>query len=293
MTRDYMKLRAFLMGFLLLSATVYADVLHIHGIGWNGEQWLIGGRILPDGPTFLVMWDGVEFSPVTVTLPELEDAWIEDISWNGGQWLISASLNGEAHGFAYDGKTVNRIESHTEEYAEEYEESSNSKACNGEFCLIWNSKDKKLLFYNGETYKDVTEESGIQIPFERVILIVSNGQYWLTSFGSTQGGSITKYEQETGFTPLDVPGQTASSAMVWNGSSWLIGTLASPQSSGRLLAYDGTTITDVTPELREALKEYATRENGIFEGEKLLFGVLVFMVVILSFLYIFWRKRHT
>jgi|Deesub1362A_J573_1020465.scaffolds.fasta_scaffold01786_9 hypothetical protein len=237
---------------------------HLHAIGWNGEYWLIGGIALPHRLAFMAMYDGKDFTPVAPPVPAL---WIENISWNGSVWIIKEMGNvaGSKHRiYAYDGEKFRIVGTREVEAEKEI-----YKECNEEYCLIWNKSAEKLLKYYGDRYVDITQESGIQIPYEGVVLMRWNGDYWLIGTGGTEGGGVIKYDGET-FTALRMPTSTAPSEMVWNGKYWLIGTLANPRFSGNLVRYDGDELIDLTPQLLESInrKERLTRDENITQKQK-------------------------
>ena len=99
----------------------------------------------------------------------------------------------------------------------------------------------------------------IPFPFEDMLKMVWNGQYWLISSGGTQGGRILKFDG-TSFIDLNIPNHGTSGSMTWNGRYWLIGTLYTPFSSGGLLLYDDAKITDLTFELRKVLEKRETAD---------------------------------
>lgn len=285
-------------------ALAHSENMHLHAIGWNGEYWLIGGRVLPDGPTFLVRWDGEKFSQITPA--ELRNMWIGNISWSGREWIISempATAPGKPKVYAYDGENFSKIERAVEEVQRELYE-----VCNENYCLIWKNIEGKLLKYDRKHYVDLTGESGLQFPFERVISMAWNGHYWLIGFGGSEGGGVIKYDG-TSFTHLSIPTPTAGNAISWNGEYWLVGTVASPRFSGSLVKYDGNAIIDLAPELWRVLEEQelaqpveekltlpSTSEPIIIPREEfptkhrnLAFAVAA---VLLFASYLLWKKRR-
>jgi hypothetical protein len=265
--------------------------IHVHAIGWNGENWLIGGRVLPNGPTFLVIYDGREFTSITPT--ELRDIWIENISWNGKEWVIREMahvLGSKNRIYTYDGKTLGVGRDGREAIKKEVYE-----ACNENYCLIWKKSDGKLLRYDGEDYIDLTKESGIQFPFENIVIMAWNGEYWLIGIGGTEGGGVLRYDGKF-FVSLSLPHSTAANAIVWNGDYWLIGTLANPRFSGSLLRYDGSAIEELTEEFQEALIEKPQKEESPGEmpmeapgnGKKAVCGP-TFMVLFAMLLFVVRR----
>ncbi len=251
------------------------ESLHVHAVAWNGDYWLIGGRLFPEDSSFMVRYDGRNFQGIT---PEgLKSAWIKNISWDGKRWVISGEeivITGKklestyrvySHykAYAYDGKSFANITPATETRVEDVKKET-LEACNQDYCLLWKKAEGKLLKYDGKSYADLTKESGIQFPFESVRMMVWNGEYWLIGFGGMEGGGVVKYDGKSFTTitglphvpPVSIPQflQTAPAAIVWNGKYWLIGTVASPRLSGSLVKYDGSAVTDLTPELKSSAK---------------------------------------
>jgi hypothetical protein len=182
--------------------------------------------------------------------------WIEDIWWDGQTWVIvedsDTADNGRTYAYDVETRTLTLQESISEIGQDVY------KVCNQEYCLIWDEQHNLLKCYETRC-EDITLKARIPFPFEDMLKMVWNGQYWLISSGGTQGGRILKYDG-TSFTDLDVPNHGTSGSMTWNGRYWLIGTLYTPFSSGGLLMYDGAKITDVTCELRKVLEKPETAD---------------------------------
>ncbi|NOZ59554.1 MAG: hypothetical protein GXO66_08295 [Euryarchaeota archaeon] len=243
---------------------------HFLAIGWNGSTWLIAGMIVPHTIAFMATYDGREFAPVA---PPAGELWIESISWNGSEWIIKerGNVEGSKHRiYAYDGREFRVVGTWEEEAKKDV-----YKECNAEYCLIWNGSAQKLLKYSGGRYVDITRRSGIQVPHEGVVFMRWNGEYWLIGFGGTEGGGVIRYDGRN-FARVRMPTPTAPSAIAWNGSVWLIGTLANPRFSGVLVRYDGYSTRSLTKEFLKSvvwkggpmLKEPAgAKENLTGKGE--------------------------
>lgn len=294
------------------------ESIHFQGIGWNGKFWLIGGRVLPKGPTFLIVYDGKEFTDV-INNELIKDIWVENISWNGKEWVIRESPNvlgskNRIITYTYDGKTLTQtgIERYTYTFNRTEELEGTYEVCSESYCLIWKRVDGKLLRYDGKNYTDLTKESGIQFPFESVRIMSWNGEYWLIGYGGTEGGGVVKYDGKsfttlTGFPhvlPAEVPQflQTMPAVIVWNGNYWLIGTVASPRLSGSLIMYDGVAPVDLTPRIRSAimgseiLKALKQPTSETLPTPKLFIamGIIIALVAVLliaSALFLLWRKK--
>lgn len=255
--------------------------MSIHAIGWNGDYWLIGGRILPEGPTFLVTYNGIEFRDVAS--PLIKKIWIKNILWNDSEWFIKEMEN--THGsknrtIIYDENNFKIIENPDEE---KLPWNGSYRSCNKDYCLVWDKSKRKLLKYDGEKYIDMTNKSGLQFPFENVMVMVWNGNYWLIGTGDSEGGRVIKYDGKS-FVSFDFPNLTPVDVIGWNGEYWLIGTVASPRHSGSLIKYDGETFIDLSTLLKSDISPF-WNSNRI--------PIAVSLIVVAIMLILILRIRRT
>jgi hypothetical protein len=245
-----------------INFTILSPVMVDANIVWNGEYFLIGGRVQKSPGKWspaLLKYDGKNIAQLDF------NGSVSKIGWNGEYWLIVESVLNE---------TINESYSRLIEYNEAdfidlgMLEFSNIYhiAWNGEYWLIVGDEQEraKLVKYDGKNFDDLStfiEES------RHISDVKWNGKYWL--IGGDKG-ILKKYDGS--FTDLTNEGkfdrEGSINKIAWNGDYWLITSWYSP----KIKKYDGKTFTDLTPALRKIVRPLGYREMA-WNGEYWLIEV--------------------
>jgi len=198
--------------------------------GFNGSNWLISGwgsgkYLNPYISLYNESTTGKtrlgNYSEIANTQEEWAGGDVFAVGWNGTDWLLTGMGSGPL--LPGDDST--------------------------------NHMSMAILSSNG-TFTDISA----QIPSQQDLILYANawnGKYWLVGggwYGSSQGELLVL----SGNTITDITNQIASvvhsfnsiQSIVWNGKYFLIGGV------GFLAEYNGSTFTDLTPQLNSALTYY-------------------------------------
>jgi len=202
--------------------------------GFNGSNWLVTGWGVNQGldPYFAVFNESENQVNLgnTTEIGTIQSEWsggdVFSVGWNGTDWL----LTGMGSGVLYSGDDIS------------------------------NHMSIGLLSSNG-TFTDLSQ----QIPNNQDMILYANawnGNYWLIG-GGWFGISAGVLYVLSGNTLTDITSEIAAAvptfnsiqSIVWNGQYFLIGGV------GFLAEYNGTTFTDLTPQLNSALDQSHSLAN--------------------------------
>lgn len=195
--------------------------------GWNGSQWLISGWGTYPGPhgsnPYIYLYDG-ETQVVAGSLSqfESESSWhggdVFATSYNGKYWLLSGMGSDSLPGLDIE-EPVNHM---------------------------------SLATFDGNNFTDLSGK----VPRQQDGILYANawnGTTWLVGGGYAEFGVLFSFDGKTIFDLTDkitanVPTFASVQSIAWNGKYWLIGGV------GFLAKYDGHKFTDLTAQLRSALR---------------------------------------
>ena len=207
--------------------------------GWNGSQWLISGWGTNPGPhgsnPYIYLYDG-ETQVVAGSLNqfESESSWhggdVFAASYNGKYWLLSGMGSDSLPGLDI-GEPVNHM---------------------------------SLATFDGYNFADLSGK----VPRQKDGILYANawnGTTWLVGGGYADFGVLFTFNGKTIIDLTDritknVPTFASVQSIAWNGKYWLIGGV------GFLARYDGHNFTDLTAQLRAALRVHLRDIASILES---------------------------
>jgi len=207
--------------------------------GWNGSQWLISGWGTDPGPhgsnPYLYLYNGdTQVIGGSLSQFESESSWhggdVFAASYNGKYWLLSGMGSDSLPGFDM-GEPANHM---------------------------------SLATFDGYDFVDL---SG-RVPRQQDGILYANtwnGSTWLVGGGYANLGILFTFNGRmivdlTDRISTTIPSFASVQTIGWNGKYWLIGGV------GFLAKYDGHSFTDLTPQLRSALRLHLLNTASVIDS---------------------------
>ena len=269
-------------------------------IGWNGKEWLIGCSIA-DGregvlsESFLFLYDGLTFTDVT---PSPATEWdIEKIWWEDNTWMVVDRDHSQGLDHTYVVAAGSATLKTTGPIQDEVKYGDNTR---------WiEQREQGELWYHDPVEERLVASRGtceacFIYGYEAILSCIGyDGENWLIAWYITDGpafidqfnGDTLEYDwwlSQFIYAPIE--------DMFWNGECWLFGISRSSTGEGRLLHYEGTTITDLTCQavgdtIHEKSQVYIPYQ---YPAEGRSWGLVVGLCVIIPLLIgviLFFRRR--